>query len=180
MKFTTTPDQDYILSILKETKAMRKSQALALLSKLDGGNDERYIDRCLSQLRHMRKIVWLSDEVFTLSLLWATPANAEMLSAVDIMLDLTDIRVHALSASTAHYMLCFVSQQKDGVGNYAVINVRPGTEASISESLKNTAPDRCTVIFLLSALSQAEKIQTSMPHFFAISENGMYHYFSGG
>jgi hypothetical protein len=180
MKFTTTPDQDYILSVLRETKAMRKSQAQTLLGKLDGGNDERYIVRCLEQLRHMRKIFWQSDEVFTLKALWAVPADAEMLSAADIMLDLTDIRVHTISSSFAQYKLCFMSEQKDGIGNYAVVVVRPGTESMITATLKNASPDERIIIFLLSTLSQAEGIKTSLPHFFAMYDNGIYHYFSGG
>jgi len=54
--FITTPDQEYILSILNTTKAMRKLQAALLLKKLDSGKTEQYVNHCLDQLRHIRKI----------------------------------------------------------------------------------------------------------------------------
>jgi hypothetical protein len=180
MKFMTTPDQDYILTILKETKSMRKSQALALLNKLDIENDALYLARLLEQLRHMRKITWLTGGLFTLKPLWSVPADAEMLSAIDIMLDLTDIRVQTVTARTAPYKLCFLSEQKDGIGNYAVCVLHPGTEAAISAMLHSSGYKERTVVFLLSALSQAEKIKTPLPHFFAIFDGGRYKYFSGG
>ena len=178
MRYTLTQDQEYILSVLKETKSMRKSQAFSLLNKLDSEKQESYAARCLNQLRHMRKIAWQTDELFTLSPLWAVSADAEMLSAIDIMLDLTDIKIHALSASTQPFKLCFLSEQNRGSGNYAVTVVRPGTEVSINYALRSIHGDIHTVIFLLQNISQAKEIQTSLPHFFALFDNGKYHYFS--
>lgn len=180
MMFTTTQDQDYILSILRETTVMRESQALELLRKLDGGNDDRYVTRCLEQLRHMRKIDLLPDGLFTLKSRWGMPVDEEMLSAIDIMLDLTDIKVHAASAPAAHYKLCFVSEHREGIGSYAVSIVRPGTEAVATALLHNSAHEGRIVIFLLSSLSQAGAIKAVTPHFFAMPCNGGYTYFSGG
>jgi len=178
MRYTITPDQKYILSILKETKAMRKSQAFTLLHKLSDSKDESYILRCLDQLRHMRKIVWQSEDLFTLSQLWAVPADAEVLSAIDIMLDLTEIRIPAISSSTRPYTLCFLSEQHDGIGDYAVIAVHPGEEVTITTNLRHINNDSTTIVFLLQNISQAKQIQTSLTHFFATYADGNYHYFS--
>ena len=178
--FITTPEQDYLLSILKTTKVMRRSQTLTLLQKLDHGKTEQFVARCLEQLRHIRKIVWLTDDLFTLPLLQKSPVDESMLSAIDIMLDLTEVRVDALSASAQPYKLCFLAQQQNDIGNYAIIVAPPGSEAVITASLRSSDDDGRTVIFLVSTLSQAEGIKTSLPHFFAISDGGKYRYYSGG
>jgi len=176
--FMTTPDQEYILSILNTTKAMRKLQAALLLKKLDSGKTEQYVDHCLGQLRHIRKIA-LIKELLTLPHLYNAVPDEDMLAAVDIMLDLTDKKVLAVTASAPPYKLCFLSEQKNGIGNYAIAVVHPGLEPIITASLLNSAHENRTVIFLLSELSQAERIKTTMPHFFAVPDSGKLRYLSG-
>ena len=178
MSFMTTPDQEYILSVLGATKAMRRAQAYRLLGKLDGRKTERYADRCIEQLRHMRKIR-LNGDMIALPLLHDAPPDEGMLAATDIMLDLTDIRVCAVSASVPPYKLCFLAEQKNGMGNYAVAIARPGAEALLTASLQNSDHAGRTVIFLLSGISQAEGIKTSLPHFFALPDGGKHKYLSG-
>lgn len=178
MKFITTPEQDYLLSVLGVAKVMRKSQAIRLLNKLDDSRNGQYWERCLGQLGHIRKIAWLSDGLITLPLLLRAAVDEDMLQAIDVMLDLTDIRVQALSSSTPPYTLCFLAEQKRDFGSYAIIIVRPGNEAVISASLQNSARDGRTVVFILSEPPQAQGIRMSLPHFFAIPDGGKYHYFS--
>ena len=180
LKFITTPEQDYILSILKVVKVLRKSQAVRLLKKLDGSKNEQCWERCFGQLGHIRKIAWLSDDLFTMPLLQRNAVDEDMLQAVDVMLDLTDIRVQSLSSSKPPYNLCFLAEQKKDFGSYAIIIARPGTEAVITASLNNSGQDGRTVVFILSDPSQTQGIKTSLPHFFAISDGSKYRYFSGG
>ena len=180
MQFVTTPEQNYILSVLKVTKVMRRAQAVALLNKLGGGDAGDAADRCLGQLLHIRKIAWLTDDLLTLPLLQKMPVDEDMLAAMDVMLDLTAIKIHVLSASMVPYKLCFMSEQKNGYGRYAVAVVIPGSEAMVSAALLDFERDGRTVIFLLSELSQEKRIKTLLPHFFAIPDCGKYRYFSGG
>jgi hypothetical protein len=178
MRFITTPEQDYLLSVLKVTRIMRKPQAIRLLNKLDDGRNDQYWERCLGQLGHIRKIAWLSDGLFTLPLLLRAAVDEDMLQAIDVMLDLTDIRILTLSSSTPPYNLCFLVEQKRDFGSYAITIVRPGTEAVISASLRDSGQDGRTVVFILSESSQAHGIWTTLPHFFAIPDGGGYRYFS--
>lgn len=178
--FTVSREQEYILSILHKTKFMRKVHAIKLLSMTDIKRNVDYTVRCLEQLRHIRKIKWVTSDVFTLPILYMEPVDEEMLSAVDIMLDMTDSKILALSASKPPYKLCFVNGSEDNFGSYAVIVVPHGSEAMITASLYGAESDTRTVIFLLSGSSQKERIKTALPHFFAIHDSGKYRYFKGG
>lgn len=175
-----TPDQEYILSILQKTKVMRGDQAYRLLNKLDGSKNDQYAARCLEQLRYIRKIARKSDGVFTLPILGNVPADEEMLSAMDIMLDLTDFKILELSAGKPPYKLCFLTEQDNSMGSYAVVTVPPGHEASVSASLSFSDPESPTVIFLLSELSQKDGVKTALPHYFTVKDGGKYRYFGGG
>ena len=179
MSFITTPDQEYLMSILGAVKAMRKTQAYRLLGKLDAGKTAQYVDRCLEQLRHMQKIS-LAGDMLMLLREYDAPPDKDMLAAIDIMLDLTDIRVRSISASTPPYKLCFLAEQKKGLGNYAVIAVPIGTERMVTAGLDSSGQDSrtITIIFLLSDLSQAGSVKTALPHFFALPDGGKYRYLS--
>lgn len=179
--FTTTPEQDYLLSILQKTKVMRKDQAAKLLSGFDTKRDAGYTSRCLAQLQHIRKIKWSRqrpDDVFTLPLLYQESIDEDMLSAIDIMADLSDSKIIALS-TTQPYKLYFYIAQENSFWSYAVITVQPGSEALVSTSLIGVETENRTLIFLLSNLEQKDNIRTSLPHFFAVNDGGKYRYFYG-
>lgn len=177
--YLITPEQEYVLGVLQKTKVMRRTHAYRLLKML-GGRNERYVDRCLEQLRHIRKIVFKPEDLITLPLLYKAPADDEMLSAIDVMLDLTRFKVSALTADRPPHKLCFLTEQDDSMGSYSVVIVRPGQEATVLASLSFSAFEDSTVIFLLSELSQKDSIKTKLPHYFATYDGGKYRYFEGG
>lgn len=177
--FTVTPDQGYILSILNATKVMRNGQAARLIGKLYGGDMEKYTQGCLAQLRHIRKLTWKTQDVFTLPLLFHAPVDEDMLSAADVMLDLTNKRVLSVSAGPAPYKLRFLSEQGEGVKGFAVITVKPGSEREITDLLYG-APDSHIAIFLLEEYAQKDSIKTTLPHYFAVLDCGRRRYFGRG
>ena len=179
MMFTITPDQQYILSILHATKVMRKGQALRLLGKPGCDKPSAYALRCLDQLRHIRKISWKSGDILTTPMLYHAPADDEMLSAIDIMLDLSGSKPLSVSSGPEPYKLCFLSRQGDDLRGFAIIVVKPGEEETLAASLCG-APDGRTVIFLLSGLAQKDRVKTPLPHYFALYDNGRYRYFGRG
>ena len=178
--FVTTPEQGYILSILQETKFMRKDQVFKLLNSVDSRITAGYTDRCLGQMRHIRKITWRTDDVICLPDLYKEPKDDEMLAAIDIMLDLTDFKILVVSAGPAPYKLCFLTEQSASLGSYAVIIVAPGSEEMITASLHGADPESRTIIFLLPEILQKNNIETALPHFFAVYDGGKYRYFKGG
>ena len=181
MRFITTPEQDYLLSVLKATKVMMKAQAFRLISKLNIGRNGQYVDRCLAQLGHIRKIAWYSDDLFTLPMLQRLPVDDDMLPAIDVMLDLTETKLEVISALTSPCKLSFLTKQKDNYGNYVVTVVHPGFETVAVESLLSLAPEGRTVVFIISNPAQIQKIKTALPHYYALidAEGTGFRYFSG-
>ena len=177
--FILTPDQQYILSILSATNVMRKDQAVKLLGKLDSTITNVYALRCLDQLRHIRKIVWKTESVFTPPMLYSFPVDGDMLSAVDIMLDLTSQKVSSISAGPSPYKLCFLSEEVNNLRAFAVTIVKPGSECMINASLPGANNSR-TVILLITDRSQKNSIETSLPHYYAIRDSDRYRYFEPG
>jgi hypothetical protein len=176
-----TADQEYILSLLQKTRFMRSVQACRLLGKLDGGKVERYVMRSLRQLRHLSKIAWITEDVFTLPDLYNSTIDREMLAAVDIMLDLADGRILALSAPGPPFTLRFMSEQGGGLKSYAVANLPPGHEAALAALINESGlPGGSTVLVLLSELSQMEAVRILLPHYFVIRGADGYRYFEGG
>jgi len=177
--YTITPNQEYILSILNETKVMRKDQAIRLLMKLDAGITVEDAQRCIGQLRHIRKLVWKTDNVFTHPMLFHKPTDDEMLSAIDIMIDLSKQRVLSVSAGPAPFKFRFLSEEGNGARSFAVAVVQPGYESTIMAAPNDTL-EGCIAILLLSERSQKDTVKTEMQHYFAIRSGGRYHYFKSG
>jgi len=178
--FMITSDQEYILSILNKTRFMRVDQVCRLLKLLAEEKVEKYAVSLLKQLKHMQKIVWINEKTFALPSLYNESIDEDMLSAIDIMIDLTDYKILSISANNPPYKLCFFTESEDDLSNYAVIVVAPGTETRVTTSLYATDSENRTIIFILSDFSQKDKIKTTLPHFFAIYGTGQYRYFKGG
>lgn len=180
--FKFTPDQDYILDVLKKTKFMRTEQAFRLLKAVDGRKNEQYAEGMLRQLKHMQKIIWHDDSntIFSLPNQYGKPVDEEMLSAIDIMTELNDVKIVSVSSNNPLYKLSFITGQEDSLSDYAVIFVSHGSEAAVSAALNDMNPGSRTVILLLSDFGQKDSITAVVPHYFAVYDNGKYRYFEGG
>ena len=177
--FTVTPDQKYILSVLDATKIMRKSQVVKLLSKLGAGYTEDYALRCLLQLKYIRKVAWKTDDVLAVPMMFNEPIDEDMLSAIDVMLDLTDKQILSVAAGPEPYKLRFLSAGDEGAKGFAVIAFNTGTASKIKTSIPD-APDGHTIIFLLSHMHQSDRVKTTLPHYYAVRDGGKYRYFRKG
>lgn len=177
--FTVTQDQKYVISILDATKMMRKGQAVRLLSKLGAEYTDDYALRCLLQLKYIRKIAWKTDDLFAVPMMFNEPIDEDMLSAVDVMLDLTEKRILSIAAGPEPYKLRFLSASDKGSKGFAVIALNAGIESRM-KSLLAEAPEGYTIIFLLSNILQKDRVETSLPHYFAIRDGGKYRYFRKG
>lgn len=177
--FITSREQEHILSVLQKTKFMRKDQAVRLLSTGGFTRTAEYTMRCLEQLRHIRKIKWITADIFTLPIMYMEPVDDEMLLAIDVMLDLVGAGITALTAPPPPFKLCFFAGRDNNLGSYAVSIVRPGHEAEVTALLCGAEKLCHAVIFILSDLSQKDGIKTTLPHFFAVKDGGKYRYFRG-
>lgn len=177
--FKATPDQEYLLSVLDATKVMRKGQALRLLFNLGEGRTEAYARHCLLQLGHMRKIAWKTDDVFATPMMFNEPVDEDMLSAVDVMLDLTGTKAVSVAAGPAPFKLRFLSDRGNASKGFAIVVFNVDSERGINDGLP-AAPGGCAIIFLLSYMTQKNRVKTSLPHYFAIHDGGRYRYFRKG
>ncbi len=160
----------------------------SLLNKLEDRKTEWHSENCLKQLQHMNRITWSAkaEDVFTLPLFYNSPVDNDMLSAIDIMLDLTDTRVLKVSAPGPPFKLRFLTERKDRLNGYVIASVLPGGEtraaALINESAQysDRLPLGITVIILLPDMSLAKTMRLNVPHYFAIRGTNGYRYFEPG
>ena len=178
-----TKDQEYILTIIKATRVLRRIHAFSLLSKLDSEIPDWYCDKCLRQLQHISRIAWSTkaEDVFTLPEMYDRPIDTDLLAAIDIMLDLTDKRIQAISAPGPPFKLRFLTERKSKLKGYAIAAVPPGNEAPMAALINESAPAAgSAAIILLSDMSQMETLRIRIPHYFVIRGANGYRYFEGG
>ena len=172
-----TDDQRYLLSVLDRTACMRVRQAAALLRLLNGRESQRYTESALRQLRYLGKIIFQGDDV--ISLPYHNSYDVDTLSAIDVMLDMTERRLLAVAVK-APFTLCFLTERGDSARGFAVMTVPSGKEARSALLAESAPAGQRTVIFLLSDIEQRELIRFPAPHYFAVrDENAGYRYFQG-
>jgi hypothetical protein len=176
--FIITPEQDALLRVLDETRYLTAAQALRILQLVSETATPSLAAHVLNQLRYMQKVFWKSETVVTLPHLSDKPIDADMLSAVDVMLDLSDGRLLTISSKKPPFKLCFLTERGGKLGSYGVVAAPPGGERAISQTLADMEAER-TVIFLLSDTARQPLFKITQQHYFAIPDNGKYRYFRG-
>ena len=172
--FFMTKDQERVLSVLEKTGCLRTDQAAKLLGDAKG----EYTERVLRQLRYMQMAYFKTETVVMLPHLSGHSPDVDIRSAVDVMLGIAGGSLLALSSDRPPHKLCVLTDDKNGVGSYAVITVPEGSEQLISFQSNTPDADKRTLILLLESLDQQEKINIRTPHFFTFFD-GKYRYFEG-
>lgn len=178
-----TQDQEFLRRVLDETRALRRGQALRLLRLHDPDKRPDQLEAALRQMRYLGLIVLPEDDLIIPAELRGEAVDPVMLEAVNVMLDLTGTDLEDLSGRRAPFLLSFLTTLKDGsISAFSILPVPPGRENAAL--LRLPPPDalhkRHTVIFLLSELSQRERLETPLPHYFALRDGGRLRYFKGG
>ena len=175
--FLITKDQAYIIMVIEATGFLRVSQVSRLLEKTGGVKSSAYIPGVIRQLRYMQKVYLLPEDLISLPYLSGRPADEDMLAAVDIMLDLTKSKVLAVSTGKPPYKLCFLTDAGADIDSFGVIAAPPGEERKVNFLLEGDSLCQRTVVFLLRDLEQKALFKTSMPHYFAIFDEGTLRYY---
>ena len=166
-----TQAQEKILSLMEQTGCLRIDQAARIL----GDDSGDYARRVLSQLRHMQRVYMPGETTAVLFHLSRQPPDADMLRAVDVLLDISGGNPLAVSAGAPPLKLRFLVEAEGGrIGSYAVVVVPPGREEVLSFQLENT--ERRTLILLLEDLSQRDKLVIRQPHYFAVFDERLHYY----
>jgi hypothetical protein len=176
--FLITPEQDLVYGVLEKTGCLTAEQALRILrASYDASNLDRALG-VFNQLRHMQRLYLKPDNMAILPHLAQKPADADMLAAADVMLDLSNGKPLEISAKKPPFKLCFLAEHGEKIGSYGVVIVQPGEEDAANRALEETDTRR-TVIFLLSESAQRPLLKTAQQHYFAIPDGDKYRYFKG-
>jgi hypothetical protein len=176
--FITTPHHKLILSVLEKTGILSFGNMETLLAAEGAEVGAGYVERLAAQLAHMQKAYPATEGLITAPRLVSAPPGADMLAAVDIMLDVSGGRPLALRPGAPPCKLCFLVETEYGIGGYAVISVEARRETALNFILEGMDEKR-VIILLLENENQKERLKIGLPHFFAVREKGKIRYFEG-
>ncbi len=167
-------DARYIDSILCETNCLSVMQIHRLLKLSDTNAQPSYAEVIAKRLCYTGRAVMRDNDVLVPMYIDIPEPDPEMLADVDIMLDLLRELPAAVSAKKPPYKLVFQARRDESA--YAVAIVKGGQKYAFT----SFSEQAFTVVFLLEDLSQADLIETSGPHYFAVFEENKLRYYKGG
>jgi len=128
---------------------MKTAQVARLISLAASKKNGAYINSCLRQLRYLGKIIFLEGDV--VSLPYYDGYDSEMLSAIDIMLDLTEKNILTLDTDKP-FKLSFVTEFEEDICSYAIMPVPAGMEKRLAAEVAATNIKSKAVIAAYSIL----------------------------
>lgn len=175
-----TKDQQFLLSVLRETGWMRRDQVLPLMRLYDPAKAQSHCEAILRHLRYAGELIPMDDGMICLAELRGEGADHEMLCALDILLSLASGPPLQLKSRVPPYKLCFLLEREGGrIGAFAVLPVEPGRESIIGILLAQQ-PQNVTVLLFLTSLEQCQLLRLSQRHYFVIRQDGKLRFFKGG
>lgn len=172
-----TPEQEVLLDALEKVGCLTLDQAVKIMRsrtpRLAASQGKRLVD----QLAHINKVRVLPDRTITTFLFGRR--DDDMLTAVDVMLDVCRGLPKVWTGRRPPFMLSFLAGEK--LKQFGVVRVKEGMEVGIGVTVEGASTGRrLHVIFILSALGQKELVSTNVPHYFVWHDGERYRYFKGG
>lgn len=175
-----TRDQQFFLSILRETGYMRRDQVLPLLRLHDPAKEERHCEAILRHLRYAGELIPLGGELVCLPEYRETEPDKDMLWALDILLALASGPPLQITGRKPPYKLCFLLAREDGrLDSFAVMPVEPGREQITCVLLSQQTWD-VTLLLALCHLEQHRLLKVNQRHYFVVRQDGRPRFFKGG
>jgi len=140
---------------------------------------EEYARRILKQLRYLQRARPVTEDIYMLPRLDNKPLDNDMLTVVDVMLDLTGDSLLGVSSKKPPFKLTFLSGHGDTVTSYGIISAREGEEHQVNFLLEGMPAEKRIVIFVLKCPELQALFRTTLPHYFALFEGGKRRYFKG-
>ena len=175
-----TRDQQFFLSILRETGYIRRDQVLPLLRLHDPAKEERHCEAILRHLRYAGELVPLGEGLVCLPEYRETEPDRDMLWALDILLVLASAPPLQITGRKPPYKLCFLLAREGGrIDPFAIMPVEPGREQITCVLLSQQRRD-VTLLLALCHLEQHRLLKVSQRHYFVVRQNGRPRFFKGG
>lgn len=175
-----TKDQRFLLSILRETGYMRRSQVLSLMRLYDPAKAAHHCDAILRHLRYAGELVPIGEDLICLAEIRERKPDGEMLRALDILLALATGPPLQITGRKPPYKLCFLLEREDQrLDLFGVLPVEPGRE-QITCILLEQQPQDMTVLLEVSSLEQYRLLHIHQRHYFVVWQDGRPRFFKGG
>lgn len=174
-----TEDQRYFMSILQEAGFIRPDQVLPLLRLHEPQKTSAHAEALLRRLRYLGLLARAGEGLICLPELWGGPPDREKLLSLDILLALAPERLLQVSVQPP-YPLCFLLQRAGGRMDYfAVMPVRAGQEARISQLLQ-AEPKNYIFLLPLENGAQYRNVVLTRRHFFILRQGERLRFYQGG
>jgi hypothetical protein len=175
----TTDVQDSIIELLKTYRCLRFDQIEALMA-MKYGSRRTYACKEAAHLANICSHLVCQPADGYLAMSGAAP-NAELLAAIDVMLEFRQDGVEFYCPGKPPYKLVFhKNNPKGGIRAYYVVVVARGAEYRMAQEMLGAYKnERNAVIFILEDLRQAENIHFPYEHYHAVSKNGRYAFYKG-
>lgn len=178
--FYTTPQQDLIMKVLEQTGVLCSEHVLRLLRGSDPRAEPWQAEKQLRQLRYMGKLVFRDEK--TISLPERATEDPAMLTAISVMLDISENAPISVSTKRMPYLLTFLASmgpKKDHLTGYGILPVPEGGEQQAV--LMAQASDLPHIpVFLLTDEQQQKVISFPRRYYLALCWSGRLRYREGG
>lgn len=179
MRINLTEDQQYFMSVLRETGFARLDQVLPLLRINEPGKEPGHAGAMLRRLRYLGLLAQSYESVVCLPERRNETPNRETLLALDLLLALKPARLLQVSVQRP-YPLCFLLQRPDGwIDHFAVMPVPMGHEGRISQLLQ-AEPRDYVFLLLLECMEQHRQVRLARSCFFVLRQGESFRFYKGG
>jgi len=172
-----TWQQEKLLGLLRQCTFLRRRDAVSFLRQCR--LPEPLAVKTIQQLIRMKKLIALDDSVLCRPLLSARAPKPQLLQALSIMIQIGGSKIVSASVEEFPFTLTFVVEQS-AAACFAVLFVLEGSEQVQLSRLAQSKPPDCMVIFMLEHERQMGKINTTLPHVFAVPSDEQHRFFEGG
>lgn len=163
-------DQNFFMTILRETGFVRMDQVLPLLRMREPWKEPHQAEAMLRRLRYLGLLVPVGSSLIALPELRELAADREMLLALDTLLALEPERLLQISACPP-YKLRFLIQRGKRLDFFAVVPVPDGQEARVCQLLQ-AEPRKDTFLLLLDSPEQHARIILDRSYFLVLRQDG--------
>jgi len=168
-------EQQAILSLLNDFRCLR----ILHIEKYMGthrGSTTLQVKAMLNQLRHMGYVMLKGGLV----MLPCRPVNTDILTAFDVMFEITADKKANIFSGRAPYTLFFTVDGVKNAGHYGVSVVKQSMEYDIAHRIVNNRNIKMTLIIVLENEEQKQYFAAVKKAYFAIYDGSKYGYFNAG
>ena len=166
-------EQAVVMGLLKDFRCLRVEHIEKYL-QIYYGSVKTHIKPILNQLRFLGEVM-LRDGLVMLP---RRPVNPDILTAFDVMLEITSGKKANIFTGSSPYTLLFTVDGTKDAGFYGVAVVKSGMEYDIARQIINKRDMEMTLILILETAEQKRYFTAVKKVYFAVCDGNKYRYFN--